>query len=94
MIRVLASSAINPGFEPWLVQTKDYTISNCCFSGKHAASRRKRKDWLAWDQNNGPFSVQAGIKFNFSEFIFIFDLLLRFYCSGQKSRQNMEIKSY
>ena len=32
----------------------------------------------------------TGIKFNFSECIFIFDLVLRFYCSGQ----NTEIKSY
>jgi len=24
----------------------------CCFSAKYAASRRKRKDWLAWNQNN------------------------------------------
>ena len=38
--------------------------------------------------------VEAGIKFNFSEFIFIFDLVLGFYCSGQKSRKNTEIKSY
>jgi hypothetical protein len=37
--------------------------------------------------------VEAGIEFNFSEFIFIFDLVLGFYCSGQKSRKNTEIKS-
>ena len=33
-------------------QTKDYKISICCFSAKHAALRRKSKDWLAWDQEN------------------------------------------
>ena len=33
-------------------QTKDYTIGMCCFSAKHAALRRKRKDWLARNQNN------------------------------------------
>jgi hypothetical protein len=38
--------------------------------------------------------VQVGIKLNFSEFIFIFNLVFGFDCSGQKSRQNTEIKSY
>ena len=48
MVRVLASSAVDRGFE----QTKDYTIGICCFSAKHAALRRKRKDWFARNQNN------------------------------------------
>jgi len=33
-------------------QTKDYKIGICCFSAKHAALRRKSKDWLARNQNN------------------------------------------
>jgi hypothetical protein len=33
-------------------QTKDYQIGICCFSAKHAALRRKNKDWLARNQNN------------------------------------------
>jgi hypothetical protein len=33
-------------------QTKDFNISICCFSAKHAALRRKSKDWLARNQNN------------------------------------------
>ena len=33
-------------------QTKDYTIVICCFSAKHAALRRKSKDWLARNQDN------------------------------------------
>ena len=33
-------------------QTKDYTIVICCFSAKHAALRRKSKDWLTRNQNN------------------------------------------
>jgi hypothetical protein len=33
-------------------QTKDYKISICCFSAKHAALQRKSKDWLAQNQNN------------------------------------------
>ena len=44
---MLASSAVDCGFEPRLGQTKDYTIGICCFSAKHAALRRKGKDWLA-----------------------------------------------
>ena len=46
MVSVLASSAADRGFEPWSVQTKDYNIGICCFSAKHAALRRKSKDWL------------------------------------------------
>jgi len=30
-----------------LGQTKNYQIDICCFSAKHAALRRKSKDWLA-----------------------------------------------
>jgi hypothetical protein len=30
----------------------DYKIGMCCFSAKHAALRRKSKDWLARNQNN------------------------------------------
>ena len=33
-------------------QTKNYKIGICCFSAKHAALRRKRKDWLARNQDN------------------------------------------
>ena len=47
MVSVLASSVVDRGFEPRSGQTKDYTIGICCFSAKHAALRRKSKDWLA-----------------------------------------------
>jgi hypothetical protein len=43
-VSVLASSAIDRGFEPLSGQTKDYQIALCCFSAKHAALRRKSKD--------------------------------------------------
>ena len=49
---VLASSAVDRGFEPQSGQTKDYKIDICCFSAKHAALRKKSKDWLARNQNN------------------------------------------
>ena len=52
MDNVLASSAVNRGFEPRSGQTKDYTIGICCVSTKFAAIRSKRKDWLARHQNN------------------------------------------
>ena len=47
MVSVLSSSAVDHGFELRSGQTKDYTIGICCFSAKHAALRRKSKDWLA-----------------------------------------------
>jgi hypothetical protein len=52
MVSVLASSVIDRGFEPRSGQTKDYKISICCFSAKHAALRSKSKDWLAQNQDN------------------------------------------
>ena len=52
MVSVLASSAVDRGFEPRSDQTKDYQIGICCFSAKHAALGRKSKDWLARYQNN------------------------------------------
>ena len=52
MVSVLASSAVDRGFEPRSGQTKDYKIGIYCFSAKHAALRRKSKDGLARNQNN------------------------------------------
>jgi hypothetical protein len=52
MVNVLASSAVERGFEPRSGKTKDYDIGMCCFSAKYAALRRKSKDWLALNQYN------------------------------------------
>jgi len=52
MVSVLVSSAVDRELESPSDQTKDYKIGICCFSSKHAASRRKDKDWLARNQNN------------------------------------------
>ena len=52
MVSVLASSAVDRGFDPRSGQTNDFKIGICCFSAKHAALRRKSKDWLARNQNN------------------------------------------
>ena len=52
MVSVLASSAVDHGFEHRSGHTKDYEIGICCFSAMHAALRSKNKDWLARNQNN------------------------------------------
>ena len=52
MVSVLASSAVDRGFESPSGQTKDNKIGICCFSAKHAALRKKSKYWLARNQNN------------------------------------------
>jgi hypothetical protein len=52
MFSVLASSAVDRGFELRSDETKDYKIGICCFSAKHAALRGKSKDWLARNQDN------------------------------------------
>ena len=45
-------SVVDRGFEPHLGQTKDNSIFISCFSAKHAALRRKSKDWFARNQNS------------------------------------------
>jgi hypothetical protein len=52
MDSVLVLSVVDRGFEPPSVQGRDYKIRICCFSAKQVALRRKRKDWLARNQNN------------------------------------------
>jgi len=52
IVSVLTSSALDCGFESLLGQTNDYKIDICCFSAKHVELRRKRKDWLVWNQDN------------------------------------------
>ena len=52
MVSVLASNAVDRGFESRSGQTKDYKIGICCFSAKQTALRRKIKEWLARNQNN------------------------------------------
>ena len=52
MVSVLASGAVDRGFESRSGQTEDYKISICFFSAKHVALRRKSKDMLAWNQDN------------------------------------------
>ena len=52
MVSVLGSSVVDRGFEPRSGQTKDDKIGICCFSAKHAALRRKSKDWLSRNRDN------------------------------------------
>jgi hypothetical protein len=51
MVSVFSSSAVDRGFESRSGQAKDYKISICCFSAKHTALRRKKKYWLARNQD-------------------------------------------
>jgi hypothetical protein len=44
LVSVLASSAVDRGFESQSGQTNDYEIGICCFSAKHTVLRRKNKD--------------------------------------------------
>jgi hypothetical protein len=63
MVSVLASSAVDRGFEFRSGQTKDYKIGICCFSAKHAALTRKSKEGLARNHDNvsewGNMSIQG-----------------------------------
>jgi hypothetical protein len=52
VVSVLASSAVDRGFEPRSVQDIDYKIGICSLSANHAALRRNTKDWLARNQDN------------------------------------------
>jgi hypothetical protein len=45
MVSVFTCSVVDRGFEPRSGQRQEYKISICCFSAKHAALRRKSKDW-------------------------------------------------
>ena len=51
-VSMLASRAIDRGFEPQLGQTKDYKISICCFSAKHAALREWATTGMLGIKNN------------------------------------------
>jgi hypothetical protein len=46
---VLASSAIDCGFDPRSDQTKDYKTDICCFSAKPTVLRGKYTDYFAWN---------------------------------------------
>jgi len=52
MVSVLASSAVEHVFESLTVKPKTCAIVIRSFSDKHAALRRKTKDWLALNQEN------------------------------------------
>ena len=52
MVSVLASSAVDRGFEPRSGQNKNCKIGICCFFTKHAVLIRKSVDWFAQNQDN------------------------------------------
>jgi len=44
LVSVLASGAVDRGYESQSGQIKEYIICMCCFSAKHTSSRRKSED--------------------------------------------------
>ena len=50
MVSAIVLSVVGLGFQPRSGQIKDNKIDICCFCAKHAALRRKSKDWFAWNQ--------------------------------------------
>ena len=52
MVSMVAPSSVNHEFEPRSDHSKDYEIGIVCFSTKHAALRRKSKDWVIRNQAN------------------------------------------
>jgi hypothetical protein len=51
-VSVLVLSAVDLGFEPRSGKHNDYKIGMCYFSAKHAALKKKSKDWLDRNQDN------------------------------------------
>ena len=49
---MLASSAVDRGFESRSGQTKDYQLLFVAYNAKQAELRRKSKDWLARNPDN------------------------------------------
>jgi hypothetical protein len=67
MVRELDSSVVDRRIELRSGQPKEYEIGMRCFSAKHAALRRKSKNWLARDQNkclSGPICLPADCCFS------------------------------
>ena len=52
IVSVLASSAVDRGFDSRSGQAKDYQLVFVTYNAKHAELRRKSKDWLARNQDN------------------------------------------
>jgi len=51
MVSVVASRAVDCGFETRSSKTKNHKIDICCFSSKHTALMSKIKDWLGQNVN-------------------------------------------
>ena len=54
MVSVLVLRAVDLEFEPRSGKPNDYNIGMYCFFAKHAALKKKSKDWLDRNQNNVP----------------------------------------
>ena len=56
------------------------TIGICCFSTKHAALRRKRKDWLARNQDNAEMQQPSCKSKSFGQTGFLFSRFINVMC--------------
>ena len=83
MVIVLASSTEDSGFEARSGQTKDYKIGISCFSIKHAALKRRSKNWFAGNQDNVSESI-PGLLFQWASTIKI--QLMNWACWSSKKR--------
>ncbi len=52
MVSVLVLCAVDLWFEHRSGKPNDYAIGMYCFSAKHAALKKKSKDWLDRNQDN------------------------------------------
>ena len=73
MVGMLASIAVDRGYEPRSGLSKDYKICSCGLSTMHTVLRRKSKDWLPRNQDNVStcsllFQCTSTIKINISVF--------------------------
>ena len=73
IVGVLASIAVDRGYEPRSGLSKEYKIGSCRLSTMHTVLRRKSKDWLPRNRDNVStcsllFQCTSTIKINISVF--------------------------
>ena len=51
MVSVLASSAVDRGFQPRSGQTKDHKTGICCFFAKHTYSSKEKQQKLVGSES-------------------------------------------
>jgi hypothetical protein len=70
MVCVLASSAVDRGFEPRSGQTKDYEINICCFSAiqlGHRSRQRFMRGGMSWPYLYGSWITTGVVSSNLDQ---------------------------